>query len=156
MVQLRCDLLVIGTPPSSMPSNILIMYETLYDIDLDTVGEKKVVFPSINFRRQCRIVVQVIKETMVALKSAKAVKWNHIFTDATSRRQISFQDLLVGIMDDDGMINPLVVSSCIFIEDETLETEARCVIDTVCDTLCDFFIFFFAFLVYQYYPLPNF
>ena len=115
------------------------MYETLYDIDLDAEGKKKVEFPSINFFRQCRIVVQVIGETMIALKLAKAVKWNRLFTDATSRRQISLQALLVGIMDDDGMIETVVVSSCIFMEDETSETEARCVIDKVCDTLCDYF-----------------
>ena len=78
---------------------------------------------------------------MVALKLAKAVKWNKLFTDATSRWQISFQYFLVGIMDDEGMIDPVVVSSCIFMEDETSETEARCVIDKVCDTLCDYFSF---------------
>ena len=133
-----------------MPGNIRIMHETLYDIDLDAEVEKKVEFPSINFCCQCRIVVQVIGETMVALKLAKAVKWNQLFTDATSRRQISFQALLVGIMDDDGMIDLVVVSSCILMEDETLETEARCVIDKVCDTLCDSVVILFAFLVYQY------
>ena len=150
VAQLICEFLVIGTPPSSMPGNIRIMYETLYDIDLDAEGEKKVDFPSIHFFRQCRIVVQVIRETMVALKLAKAVKWNQLFTDATSRQQISFQALLVGIMEDDGMIDPLVVSSCIFMEDETSETETQCVIDKVCDTLCDYFFILFAFLVYQY------
>ena len=56
---------------------------------------------------------------MVALRLAKAVKWNQLFTDATSCWHISFQALLVGIMDDDGMIDQLVVSSCIFMEDET-------------------------------------
>ena len=150
VVQLICELLVIGTPPSSMPGNIQIMYETLYDIDLDVEGEKNVEFPSINFCRQCHIVVQVIGETMVALKLAKSVKWNQLFTDATSSRQIYFQDLLVGIMDNNGMIYPVVVSSCIFMEDETSETEARYVIDKVCDTLCDSFFILFAFLVYQY------
>ena len=49
VAQLICEFLVIGTPPSSMPGNILIMYETLYDIDLDAEAEKKVEFPSINF-----------------------------------------------------------------------------------------------------------
>ena len=39
------------------------------------------------------------------------------------------------------MIDPVVVSSCIFTEDETSETEARCVIDKVCDTLFDSFLF---------------
>ena len=80
VVQLICELLVIGTATSSMPGNIRIMYETLYDIDLDAEREKNVEFPSINFCRQCRIVVQVIGETMVALKLAKSVKWNHLFT----------------------------------------------------------------------------
>ena len=61
---------------------------------------------------------------MAALKLAKAVKCNQLFIDATSRRQISFQALIVGIMDDDGMIDLVVVSSCIFMEDETSETEA--------------------------------
>ena len=131
VVQLICELLVNGTPPSSIPGNIRTMYETLYDIDLNAEGEKKVEFPSINFCRECRIVVQVIGETMAALKLAKAVKWNQLFTDATSRRQVSFQALLVGIMDDDGTIDPVVVSSCIFMEDEKSETEAQCVIDKV-------------------------
>ena len=35
LVQLICEFLVIGTLPSSIPGNIRIMYETLYDIDLD-------------------------------------------------------------------------------------------------------------------------
>ena len=87
---------------------------------------------------------------MVALKLDKAVKWNQLFTDTTSHRQISFQALLVGIMDDDGMIDLVVVSSCIFMEDETSETEARCVIDKARDTLCDSVLILFAFLVYQY------
>ena len=113
-------------------------------------AKKKVGIPSINFCRQCRIVVQVIEKTLVALKLAMAVKWIQLFTDATSSRQISFQALLVVIMDDDGMIDPVVVSSCIFMEDETSETEAQCVIDKVCDTLCDSVFILFAFLVYQY------
>ena len=87
---------------------------------------------------------------MVVLKLAKSVKWNQLLTNATSRWYISFQALLVGIMDGDGMIDPLMVSSSILMEDETLETEARCVIYKVCDTLCDYFFILFEFLVYQY------
>jgi len=126
VVQLICELLVNGTPPTAIPGNIDAMYETLY-------GEEAAERPSVNFCRNCRMVVQVIGETMTALKLAKSEKWNQIFTDATTRRQISFQALLVGVMDDDGMIDPVVVSSCIFMEDERSETEAQCVIDKVCD-----------------------
>ena len=103
--------------------NIDAMYETLY-------YEESVERPS---GCNCCMVVQVIGKTMTALKLAKSEKWNQIFTDATTRRQISFQALLVGVMDNDGMIDPVVVSSCIFMEDERLETEAQCVIDKVCD-----------------------
>lgn len=126
VVQLICKLLVNGTPPTAIPGNIAAMYETLY-------GKEAVEVPSVNFCHNCRMVVQVIGETMTALKLTKAEKWNQIFTDATTRRQISFQALLVGVLDDDGMIDPVVVSSCIFMEDERSETEAQCVIDKVCD-----------------------
>ena len=43
VVQLICEFLVIDTLPSSMPGNILIMYETLYDIDLDAEGKKSLI-----------------------------------------------------------------------------------------------------------------
>ena len=38
----------------------------------------------------------------------------------------------MGVMDNNGMIDPVVVSSCIFMEDETSETKVQCVIDKVC------------------------
>ena len=60
------------------------------------------------------------------------MKWNQLFTDVTSRRQVSFQALLVGVMDDGGLIDPVVVSSCFFHGGRESETEAQCVIDKVC------------------------
>ena len=126
VVQLIYELLFNGTPPTAIPGNIKTMYETLYEEETQET-------PSVNFCHSCRIVVQVIGETVTALKLAKFEKWNQLFTDATTRRQISFQALLVGIMDKDGCIDPVVVSSCIFMEDERSETEAQCVIDKVCD-----------------------
>ena len=35
-------------------------------------------------------------------------------------------------MDGDDKIDPVVVSSCIFMEDESLETEANSILDKVC------------------------
>ena len=42
------------------------------------------------------------------------------------RQQIPFQALIIGLMtgDDSAHIDPLCVSSCIFLEDETSETQA--------------------------------
>jgi hypothetical protein len=46
VVQLICELLVNGTSPAAIPSNIQTMYETLY-------GEKPDELPSVNFVRGC-------------------------------------------------------------------------------------------------------
>ena len=125
MVQLICELLVNGTPPTAIPGNISAMYESLY-------GEEPDEAPSISFCRHCRVTVQVVGETMAALKLASAEEWKQLFTDATTRRQISFQCLLIGVMDGDDKIDPVVVSLCIFMEDESSETEANSILDKVC------------------------
>ena len=45
---------------------------------------------------------------------AYAESWLQIFTDATSLRQYAFQALVVGLMDEDGFLDPVIISSCIF------------------------------------------
>ena len=58
-------------------------------------------------------------ETIAAWKLADADSWRQIFTDAISRRQCAFQALVVGLIDEDGLLDPVIVSSCIFLENET-------------------------------------
>jgi hypothetical protein len=119
VVQLICELLVNGTAPSSIPSNIETMYETLY-------GAKPKEVPSINFVRGCRVVVEIIGETIAAIKLAAAETWKQLWTDATTRRQISFTALVIGLLGDEenDAIDPVIVSSCIFMADERAETQA--------------------------------
>ena len=120
VVQLICELLVNGTAPSSIPSNIETMYETtLY-------GTKPKEVPSINFVQGCRVVVEIIGETIAAIKLASADTWKQLWTDATTRRQISFTALVIGLLGDeeDDSIDPVIVSSCIFMADERAETQA--------------------------------
>ena len=124
VVQLICELLICGTPPASIPDSIQIMYETLY-------GEPPDERPSINCVRQCRVVVEVIGETLVAMKLADASKWDQLWTDATTRRQIPFTALIIGMLDEDGKIDPVVVSSCIFMDDETAETQSAGIVNKV-------------------------
>ena len=73
VVQLICELLVNGTAPSAIPANIRTMYETL-------TGEKPSDVPSVNFVRECRVVVEVIGETITALKLASADDWKALWT----------------------------------------------------------------------------
>ena len=52
VVQLICELLVNGTPTSSVPDNIRTMYEMLY-------GTEPEEMPSLAFVRKCRVIVEV-------------------------------------------------------------------------------------------------
>ena len=61
VVQLICELLVNGTPHTAIPGNISVMYESLY-------GEEPDKAPSISFCQHCRVTVQVVGETMAALR----------------------------------------------------------------------------------------
>ena len=67
----------------------------------------------------------------MAWKLADAYSWLQIFTDATSRRQCAFQSLVVGILDKDGLLDPVIVSSCIFLENETSQKQFDTLVDKV-------------------------
>jgi hypothetical protein len=58
---------VIGTPPTLIPSIIATCYQTCYGKQLDEVTQK-------SFVCQCCVIVQVIGETIVAIKLASAGK----------------------------------------------------------------------------------
>lgn len=125
VVQLICELLVCGTSPQSIGPSIKIMYETLY-------GEKtEEEPPSINFIRQCRVMVEIMGETVTAFKLGSAVNWKQLWTDATTRRQIPFTAFIIGLLGDEEDIDPVIVSSCIFMDDERSETQADGIVDKV-------------------------
>jgi hypothetical protein len=123
VVLLIIELLVIGTPPSAIPATIGTFYETL----LRKTPEE---LPSVNFVRQCRTVTQVLCETMSACKLASADDWVQWVFDATSRRQTPFQASIITVMTDAGL-DPVIVSSCIFLDDESSETTANSLVDKV-------------------------
>jgi len=123
VVQLICELLVSGTPPTSIPSNIEILYETLYSASPKSL-------PSVSFVRSCRTIVQVLGETISAYKLAKDDNWKQIFFDATTRRQVPFQAVIIGLMSS-VKLDPVIVSSCIFMEDETSEKQVEGILEKV-------------------------
>jgi hypothetical protein len=124
VIQYICELLVIGTPPASIPSIISTSYQMYYGKEPDEV-------PQISFVHQCRVIVQVIGETIAAIKLASAEKWDQLWTDATTRRQCPFQALIIGLMDSEKKLDPVTVSSCIFLEDETTETTVESILAKV-------------------------
>ena len=128
VAQACIKLLLSGTPPSAVPTNIAIMYETLYQ------KEAKMI-PSKQFVRQMRACIEVMGETITALllTNASAEQWKQIFFDTTSRRQIPFQTVIIGLMNN-GKIDPIVLSSHIFMADESSETTVDSIFDKVSES----------------------
>ena len=83
-----------------------------------------------NFVRECRVVLQNLNETLSAFRLGTAESWHQAFTDGTTRRQIAFQNLVIALMED-GDLDPVIVSSCMFVENETAERCVKSIIETV-------------------------
>ena len=128
VVQMICEMLTNGAPPSAIPGLIKIMMETFTSQEVKTL-------PSIRYVRHCRLIVQILGETMAAIKLGREKYWQQLFTDGTTRRQISFQNVVIGLMGERNSVNPVVVSSCIFLENETSEKQVEAVLYKVCNML---------------------
>jgi hypothetical protein len=76
--------------------------------------------------------VEVIGKTVVAIKLAHAPKRDQLWYDGTTHQQIPFGALITGMLaGDNNMIDPVVVSLCIFMENETSEMQAKGIVDKV-------------------------
>ena len=78
------------------------------------------------------MLVQIISETITAMKLAACLHWAEIFFDATTRRQVPFSAVVISLMGDDPeTIDPLIVSSCVILEDETSEMQVDGIVTKV-------------------------
>ena len=123
IVLLICELLVNGTHPSAVPANIQSTCAAFTGVETKEL-------PSTNFVQECRTVLQNLNETLSAFRLGTADSWHQVFTDGTTRRQIAFQNLVIALMED-GDLDPVIVSSCMFVENETSERCVRSIIETV-------------------------
>jgi hypothetical protein len=125
VTEVCCELLVNGSPPSAIPSSIGTLTATLY-------GDDPKKLPSLNYVRQCRVLVQIIGETITAMKLAACPNWAQIFFDSTTRRQIPFTAVVVSLMGDGpDSIDSIIVSSCVVLEDETSEKQVDGIVNKV-------------------------
>ena len=104
---LICELLVNGTPPSSIPDNIQTISAAL------TVSEVNEL-PSLDYVCKCFIFMKSLNGVIASCRIVKAENWHQIFTDGTTQRQIKFQNLAIGLMTD-GNFESVIASSCIFL-----------------------------------------
>ena len=125
VTEVCCELLVNGSPPSAIPSSIGTLTATLY-------GEEPKKLPSFNFVRQCRVLVQIIGETITAMKLAACPNWAEIFFDSTTCRQVPFTAVVISLMGDGpDSLDSIIVSSCIVLEDETSEKQVDRIVNKV-------------------------
>jgi hypothetical protein len=123
IVLLICELLVNGTPPTAVQNNMKSFSARLH-------GQEDSQMPSVNFIRQCRVVLQNLNEMLAAYRFGLAEKWIELFTDGTARRQMAFQNLVIGLMNGDSF-ESVIASSCIVLENETAETTVEAVVNKV-------------------------
>jgi ribosomal protein L17 len=125
VTEVICDLLIHGTPPSAIPSNIATLYAALTDKEPKEL-------PSVNYVRQCRVLIQIIGETITAMKLAACPTWSQIFFDGTTRRQVPFSAVIISLMGDEpGSFDPVIVSSCVIMEDETSDMQVEGIVAKV-------------------------
>ena len=95
MWELLMEQLVNGTPPAAVNKNIVS--------HIRRFSPKCVIteLPSIWTIHRARSVLLTIVQTLSAYRLGHAHKWGQIFTDGTSRRQQSFQNLLISIEEDE-------------------------------------------------------
>ena len=80
-----------------------------------------------SFVRRCRTIIQVLGETIAAIKLGQSAEWPQAMFDATSRRGFNFQAFIVSTLtEDENVLDPIIVSSCIVPEDESAQAASDC------------------------------
>ena len=93
--ELIIEQLVNGTPPSAVNNNII---SNVRKFSPSTIIKE---LPSIWTIRRARTVLLVIVQTLASYRLGKADKWGQLNHDATGRRQISFENLVISIEEDE-------------------------------------------------------
>jgi len=66
----------------------------------------------------------------ILLLICEMLSWHQAFTDGTTRRQIAFQNLVIALLED-GNLDPVIVSSSMYVENETSERCVQSILETV-------------------------
>ena len=76
--------------------------------------------------------MQIIEETITAMKLAASPNWAEIFFDSTTRQQVPFTADVISLMGDEhDSIEYIIVLLCIVLEDETLEKQVDGIVNKV-------------------------
>ena len=90
----------------------------LLNLPADFTGSVVTELPSVSYVREYRTVLQMLNEILGANKLGMNATWKQLCTDRTTRQQIGFQSLVIGLLTEKGF-DLVIASSCIFMDDET-------------------------------------
>ena len=93
--ELILEQLVSGTPLTSVNDNIVAHVKKFSPTT--KINE----LPSIWTIRRARTVLLVVVQTLATYRIAKADRWGQLFSDETMRRQVSFQNLIISVEEDE-------------------------------------------------------
>ena len=107
IVLLICELLTYGTPPFASLANIQMTTAAFNGCEVEELL-------SVSFVRQRQTMLQNLNSMLAGFRLGNAVSWHQLFTDGTTRRQIAFQNLVIGLMEG-GEFDSVIVSSCVIL-----------------------------------------
>lgn len=85
--------------------------------------------PSIRFVRSCRSVLLHVTKTLASYHIGKANSYEQFFSDGTSRRQTSIQNVIIRFLSDGGF-KTITLSTSIIAEDETAQSLSKSIMQT--------------------------
>ena len=80
--------------------------------------------PSMSYGEECLTVLQILNDLLGAYKLVIHATWKQLCTDGTTRRQIGFQSLVIGLLTKK-VFELGIAYSCIFMDDETSEMKLK-------------------------------
>ena len=93
---LVCELLCNGVPPACVR-------ETLQTTLAYFTGRVVTDLPSVSYVRECRTFLQISNDLLGAYTLGMNTSWKQLCTDGTTRRQIGFQSLVIGLLTKKGL-----------------------------------------------------
>jgi hypothetical protein len=118
IIQLILELLVAGTPPSSINASIVAFVKNLAPHVKVKINHR----PSIWFIWRCRSVLLIVCQLLAAHRLATSPKWGAIHSDGTGRRQTRIVNLIISTFQEGNpSFVPIVFSASILPEDGTAD-----------------------------------
>ena len=96
--------------------------------------------PYVDFVRKQRVVLKTLNENLSAFRLGNVETWHQLFTDRNSLRYIAYQNIVIYLIENGGL-DPVIFSSCMYVGDETSEKCVDYILETLISISCHEYIF---------------